>query len=108
MRPAIPLFALCLLVAVTGRVPAQESGDPRQGRAVAQAVCAACHAVEKGRPSPNAVAPTFEAIANLRGISARALIVALQTSHKTMPNLVLGDGETRNVIVYILSLRAAD
>jgi hypothetical protein len=32
--------------------------------------------------------------------------VALQTSHRTMPNLVLKDDETRNVIAYILSLRA--
>jgi mono/diheme cytochrome c family protein len=106
MKPIVLPFALCLLAAATADLPAQEVGDARQGRALAQTACAACHAVEKGRPSPHVDAPAFPAIANMRGMSARALTVALQTSHKTMPDLVLGDDETRNVIAYILSLRS--
>jgi mono/diheme cytochrome c family protein len=98
-------LVLGLLAAATGGLQAQEAGDARQGRALAQAVCADCHAIGKGRPSPNANAPTFEAIASLRGMSARAIVVALQTSHRTMPNLMLADDEMRNVIAYILSLR---
>jgi mono/diheme cytochrome c family protein len=106
MKPIILLIVL--LAAMTGSLRAQEAGDPRQGCALAQAVCATCHAIERGRSSPNADAPAFAAIASLRGMSARALIVALQTSHRTMPNLVLGDHETQDVIAYILSLRDAN
>jgi mono/diheme cytochrome c family protein len=98
-------IVLVMLAVATARAHAQELGDARRGHALAQRVCAACHAIASGRPSPNADAPSFDAIANLPGMSARALTVALQTSHRTMPNLVLGDDETRNVIAFILSLR---
>ena len=66
MKLTIPLICLALLAAATGRLQAQEEGDLRKGRVLAREVCAACHAIEKGRPSPNADAPTFEAIASTR------------------------------------------
>jgi mono/diheme cytochrome c family protein len=85
---------------------AQANGDAARGRALAQNVCAVCHAVRKDQiMSPNADAPTFAELAKLRGMSARALAVALRTSHRTMPNLVLEDDEVRDVSVYILSLK---
>ena len=85
---------------------AQEAGMPGQGHAFARQVCAECHSVEKGQVrSPNAAAPSFEAIANVPGMTAIALHATLQTSHRTMPNVMLNPDELSNVVAYILSLK---
>ena len=105
MKLAIPLICLALLAAATGRLQAQEEGDLQKGRALARDVCAACHAIDKGRPSPKVDAPTFEAIASSPGMSGRALAVALRRPHRTMPNLVIEGEELTNIITYILSLK---
>jgi mono/diheme cytochrome c family protein len=75
---------------------------------VAQRACAECHAVDKGQArSPNVAAPAFAAIAATRGMTAAALLAALQTSHpdRTMPNFILPPEELRDVVAYILSLQ---
>jgi len=108
MKLTIPLICLALLAAATGRLQAQEEGDLRKGRVLARDVCAACHAIDKGRPSPNADAPTFEAIASSPGMSGRALAVALRRAHRTMPNFVIEGDELTNIITYILSLKSRD
>jgi mono/diheme cytochrome c family protein len=89
-----------------GHVEAQETGQSEKGLAFAQRVCAECHAIDKKQlRSPNAAAPRFEAIANVTGMTGIALTVALQTSHRSMPNLILDAGELRNIVAYILSLK---
>ena len=84
-----------------------QTGDLAKGRALVAQVCAQCHAVraEEAR-SPNPEAPTFQSIADISGMTALALSVALKTPHRTMPNLVLAGDERDNVIAYILSLRS--
>lgn len=85
---------------------AQGIGDPQQGRAVAEAICATCHAIDAGAASsPMPAAPTFETIARTPGMSGIALNVALHTSHTKMPNLVLSAAEKRNIIAYVLGLK---
>ncbi len=108
MKLATSLICLALLAAATGRLQAQEEGDLRKGRVLAREVCAACHAIEKGRPSPNADAPTFEAIASSPGMSGRALGVALRRAHRTMPNYILEGDELTNIVAYILSFKSRD
>ena len=83
-----------------------QSGDPRRGFAVAQDICAACHAVRKGQHSSNPDAPSFETIAAVPGMTTIALQAALQTSHKSMPNLILPEDDRANVVTYIMSLRS--
>ena len=83
-----------------------QSGDPRRGLAVAQDICAACHAIRKGERSTNANAPTFETIAAVPGMTTIALQASLQTSHTSMPNLILQADDRANVIAYIMSLKA--
>jgi mono/diheme cytochrome c family protein len=84
---------------------AQDVGRPQAGRIIAQNNCAQCHAVQKGESrSPNNNAPAFDTIAAVPGMTAIALTVALRTPHRTMPNIVLQDDETRDIIAYILSL----
>jgi mono/diheme cytochrome c family protein len=85
---------------------AQDFGDSRKGLAFAKMVCAECHAVEKtGAPSPNRNAPPFGTVAATSGMTAMALRTWLQTSHPTMPNIVLNSNERADVIAYILSLK---
>jgi mono/diheme cytochrome c family protein len=85
---------------------AQEFGDLQQGRALAQQVCAECHAVGAADArSPNAQAPRFEAVAATPGMTAAALNAFLHTSHRAMPNLVLTPDQTNGIITYILSLK---
>ena len=80
--------------------------DAAQGLALAKQVCAVCHAVDRTQArSPNGAAPRFEDIANIPGMTATALIVALQTPHRSMPNLILQPDEMRDVAAYILSLK---
>ena len=104
MKLTISLICLALLAATTN-LQAQEEGDLRKGRALAREVCVTCHAIDRGQPSPNADAPTFEAIASTRGMSGRALAVALRRAHRTMPNFVIEGDELTNIITYILSMK---
>jgi mono/diheme cytochrome c family protein len=88
------------------QVHAQEFGDLQQGRALAQQVCAQCHAVgARDAESPNPLAPRFEAVAATPGMTATALNVFLHTSHRAMPNLILTAEQANGVIAYILSLK---
>jgi len=105
MRGHVAFLAGVILL-VAGPLWAQEAGDPRGGYVVARQTCSVCHAIEKGRArSANAGAPTFAAIAAVPGMTAAALLASLQTSHRTMPNLILPPEELRDVVAYILSLQ---
>lgn len=104
MKYSARLASAVFLVTTSVNAYAQE-GDARQGLAFAQQACAACHAIRQSQLSPNANAPTFEAIASVPGMTAIALQASLQTSHRSMPNLILSTEERRNVVAYILSLK---
>jgi mono/diheme cytochrome c family protein len=102
------LLTTTLIIAglAAASVQAQEYGRPRRGHALALDRCAACHAVDRGQMrSQRADAPAFEALAAQPGMTETALLAALQTSHRTMPNLILEPDDKRDVIAYILSLR---
>jgi mono/diheme cytochrome c family protein len=103
MRSAITIASM-----LAGLAPAaaQEAGDPRVGLDVARESCATCHAILRVEDrSPNPDAPSFSHIANVPGMTAMALHVALQSPHKTMPNVMLEPDELRNLIAYILTLK---
>jgi len=88
---------------------AQEVGNAQQGLRVAREVCADCHLVDKGAGrSTDANAPTFEAIATTPGLTSAALAAALQTSHRTMPNVVIKGDDANDIIAYILSLKESN
>jgi cytochrome c len=99
------LFVTAIIAsAATGR--AAQIGSVEQGLAIARERCAECHLTVKanGR-STNEMAPTFARIANTPGVTATALRAALNTSHRTMPNLVVSNDDADSIIAYILSLR---
>jgi mono/diheme cytochrome c family protein len=101
----LPSVAIALS-ASTGSGTAQQVGEARAGLELAQRLCAQCHGVSKdeGR-SANATAPRFPTIASVPGMTATALSAALNTSHRTMPNIILDAEQQANIIAYILSLR---
>jgi mono/diheme cytochrome c family protein len=100
----------CLSIALTlaaavGDANAQALSDPKAGLAVAQQVCAECHATVAGQDrSPNAKAPTFVKLAATPGMTRTALLVALTTPHAGMPMFMLTDKQRDDIIAYILSL----
>lgn len=99
--------AILLLLGPLGAAPALAQ-DPvlvQRGRTVAEQRCAACHAVRAGETaSPVAAAASFTRVSATPGMTELALQAMLQTSHRTMPNLILDVDEMREVIAYILSL----
>lgn len=94
------------LILLPGLAGAVELGDPKLGLAYARKNCAECHRVEPGGAvSPSGIIPSFESIANKRGMTALTLNVWMQTPHPTMPNLIIPTEERDNLISYIMSLR---
>ena len=103
LKVAVALAGL----AVPGIVCAADMGDPQRGLVYAKKACSECHAVEEGEVSPNIKAPNFGAVADSPGMTERALVVWLQSSHHaTMPNFMIAPDDLDNVIAYIMSLRA--
>jgi mono/diheme cytochrome c family protein len=91
-----------LFSAVTARAQ-----DPAEGAKWATNVCGECHAIARSQPrSPNGRAPTFVELANTPGMTTAALTVALTTPHAGMPMFVLTSEQRRDIIAYILSLKA--
>jgi mono/diheme cytochrome c family protein len=93
------------MVLVLGCAARAQEADIAAGQAYAQKVCAACHAVlVNENMSPLAEAPTFQSVADTPGMTEMALTVWLQSSHPTMPNIILKPDELRDVVAYIRSL----
>jgi mono/diheme cytochrome c family protein len=99
-------LAPLLVAGLTASAHAQEIGDASAGLAYAKKVCASCHAVLANEQiSPLPQAPTFQSVADTRGMTATALAVWLQSSHPTMPNIMLTQTNRDDVITYITSLK---
>lgn len=104
-RSTISAVFACSLVSTS--VAAQEPGDPKIGLEYARANCAQCHEIEThGKIVPLLEAPSFTELANTPGMTGRALVVALQTSHTSMPNFSIKSEDRDNVVAYIMSLRS--
>jgi len=95
------VLAATAVLALTAPVASQELGNAKGGETIAKAVCAECHAVEKGAgASRNAKAPRFQTLATTRGMTPMAITVALRSSHREMPNLELSNREVDDLIAY--------
>jgi mono/diheme cytochrome c family protein len=85
---------------------AQDVGHSGAGLAAARRICSECHAIERAQtPSPKTDAPSFQDIAATSGMTRAALSAALNTSHQSMPNIILEPEEKADIIAYILSLK---
>lgn len=103
-RRAIGAVVLLILAAADAR--AAEMGDAARGLDYARVYCAECHGVEPAEMvSPFSEVPAFREIANTPGISELALVSFFQTTHPTMPDLVMPSADVRDLIAYFTSLR---
>jgi mono/diheme cytochrome c family protein len=103
MKNVMVIAAASLLA--SGYAANAQDADIEAGAAYAQEVCAACHAVLPNEElSPLPQAPTFQSVADTPGMTELALTVWLQSSHPTMPNIILKQDDLRNVVAYIRSL----
>jgi mono/diheme cytochrome c family protein len=102
------LISIALMMAVgallDAPVFAQQIGNATRGWKLAFGTCGDCHAIYNTGKYGNR-APTFSAIANVKGMSAMALNVALLSAHRTMPNIMLNAQERADVIAFILTLK---
>ncbi len=81
-------------------------GDVSAGHEFARDVCSECHYVEREWADLYVYeAPSFVEIARNSDHSELSLRVFLKTPHVTMPNLILTEDQTSDVISWILSLR---
>ena len=108
MRRFCPALAAIPLTA--GPALAQEAPvDPAAGRVLAEAVCAACHAIP-GMVPPIGVpgARSFQALAADPAVTGMALTAYLRSQHPPMPNFVLDEQHLNDVVAYILSLQVRE
>jgi mono/diheme cytochrome c family protein len=81
---------------------AQPAGDPVRGCQLAEGTCASCHRIDgKNLDAP----PGFAAVAAMPSTTALSLKVFLRSNHKEMPNLIISNPDTDDIVAYILSLK---
>lgn len=108
--PKFIALGFVLLSACQTAPPAPpKPGDPIEGKLVSERLCASCHAIEAGKPSPNPAAPPFSEVLDRYGarMLAADLENAVSISHLRMPTFYLGDGNGNDIVAYLESLKAA-
>jgi mono/diheme cytochrome c family protein len=103
------LAAFSMAVATGGSALAQPGiSDPSHGRELANSLCSNCHEIEPGsKETLKTDVPTFLAIANRPGQTAEQLAGTIILSpHPEMPKAALTTREMRDIIAYLMSLRA--
>jgi cytochrome c len=81
------------------------SGKDSAGHRLAEAWCRDCHSIEAATAGSTSGPPDFTAIASRPSTTALSLKVFLQTSHPSMPNLIIAPEQADSLVDYILSLR---
>jgi len=83
-----------------------QTADPSLGRTLAESTCGTCHQIDADSPNPEprSHAPSFVAISRMSSMTELAIKVFLQTSHPTMPNIILTPDEMDSVATYIKGL----
>jgi mono/diheme cytochrome c family protein len=106
MRSLLLSLAIAFAAASVARA-AEEPGDPQAGFEYAKGVCSVCHGISAEK-SPMPKATRFREVADRPGVTGTALRVWMETSHPTMPNIIVEKQDMLNVIAYILSLKGRD
>jgi len=108
------LFLTGLLMVATGGVAMAATdgpGNPAFGRRIADDFCSKCHIVAPeqepggGDLLGRAKAPDLTQRLRDPGVTELALRTYLQTSHPRMPNIMLKQEETDDLIAYLLTLK---
>ena len=94
--------ALIILMCMVPVAATAGAGNPLTGRQTAAVLCVPCHRIGETRQGG---APSFVDVANMPSTTALSLKVFLRSNHNEMPNLIIPDSETDDLIAYILSLK---
>ena len=105
MSRVLQLLTILALLSPASPAVAVELGNAAAGLEYAQKVCADCHAVEPDTAMLFSQVPSFQEVADTTGMTPRALVVWLTTSHPNMPDIILAPDDMDNVVAYIMSLR---
>jgi len=101
------ILAVVLLVGTLGRGDAEELSAPQQrGRALAERMCAGCHAIGRTGQSPHIGAPPFRDLdrrIDLDGFIAR-LRDGLTSGHPDMPTFRFTRGDARAFVAYLRAI----
>jgi mono/diheme cytochrome c family protein len=96
-----------MLLALLAGPAAAQPGGAQRGHELARRLCVDCHAVEPRPAGPaRADVPSFAAIAGRPGVTPERLAGAIIIPHPAMPGVQLTIAEIRDVVAYILSLKA--
>jgi mono/diheme cytochrome c family protein len=102
----LPCFIASSILAQQSPVIAQPlDDDPASGRQLATTLCSSCHRVLPMTLSDKADPPSFQSIADLPSTTGISLNVFLHSNHNNMPDFILSNGESNDLIAYILSLK---
>jgi mono/diheme cytochrome c family protein len=106
MRPFL-MSAVMTALALPSVAAAEQIGDPQAGYDYANRVCSTCHGIS-AEPSPIPKATRFREVADRPGMTGTALRVWMETSHPSMPNIIVDKQDMLNVVAYILDLKGRD
>jgi cytochrome c len=101
----IAIVALLLIRLHYAGGASDDSHGPAAGHRLAEAWCRSCHNIEAITAGTSSPAPDFAAVARMPSTTALSLKVFLQSSHPTMPNVMLTPDQTDDLVSYILSLK---
>jgi cytochrome c len=101
------LGPVIVIATATAAAAADDLSRSQAGHVYAETYCSKCHGIGAG-PSPLLQAPRFKDVAEQPGVTAMSLQAFLQSSHPTMPNIIIEPEDMQNVIAYILSLKGRE
>lgn len=78
-----------------------------RGRALVEANCSRCHALEPGQQSPHGEAPPFGTLSERYPLDAleEAFVEGISTGHPDMPEFTATPGQIEAIIAYIGTLQ---
>lgn len=106
MKPICALFLAFLLMACTAPQPTSAESLANDGREIAEAECAACHAVGTYGASPNAEAPPFRTILSRyrADVLEEELIAGIRVTHP-MPEFQFNPQSTDALVAYLQTIQ---
>lgn len=102
----LPCFVASAILAAQSPLLAQpDAGDPASGLRLATGLCSPCHRVLPMILADRSDPPSFQSIADLPSTTGISLFVFLHSNHRNMPDFIVSNTESNDLIAYILSLK---
>jgi cytochrome c len=107
-RLAMAFAIVGFLLRVSSAFAEEPAPLQRQGRALAERLCAPCHAIDKNKPSAHKAAPAFPDLSRRVDLDsfARRLREGLTSGHPDMPTFRFTREDARALTAYLRSIQA--